>query len=79
MASSGQDNQIKLWLILCADFLGVYSDGFLHTACPEPLATIRFIQPLRIHSQRKHKLQFSFRLAGGQLRHAVLCDIGPCS
>lgn len=30
MASCGQDNKIKVWFILFADFLGVYSDASSH-------------------------------------------------
>lgn len=40
MASCGQDNHIKLWHILFADFLGLYSDVFFIFQCLKSLETI---------------------------------------
>lgn len=38
MASCGQDNQIKLWLLLVADFSGVYSDVSFMFLCLKSLS-----------------------------------------
>lgn len=40
MASCGQDNHIKLWHVLFADFLGLYSDVFFIFQCLKSLVTV---------------------------------------